>query len=157
MTGYWLSFYVLGQVLYFLSFLAIFYFLALPVDWVDEPTKADADSTPEEPPYIVMAYPVLREDVGTMVSTLIALNAMDYPRSRYRVIAIPNSDDIETVATLRELQGSFAFLEIMEVPPTSAPSWDVVWRAWAGNPKAYWFHEGGTRQDQELPTQAGYR
>ncbi len=149
MSEPWLTYYVIGQLFYFLSFIAIFYFLALPVDWVD-PSRAEEQSE-EDAPFIVMAYPVLREDLSTMTSTLLALSWTEYPRSRYRVVAIPNSNDHKTIASLRELQRIFDFLEIMEVPPTSDPSWDVVWRAWNSNPNAYWFHQGTTRGDRDLP------
>ena len=86
-----------------------------------------------------------------MRSTLVSLGFTDYPKSRYRIIAIPNSDDIDTIGELRRLQEQFPFLEVMEVPPTDSPQWDVVWNAWERNPKAYWFHRGGTRAARNLP------
>jgi hypothetical protein len=143
--------------MYFLGFVVFFYFLTRPVDWVDEPddTPFSEDVVPlplrdDAMPLMIMAYPVLREDVATMDSTLVSLGWTEYPRSRYRVIAIPNCDDIDTVTALRRMQPRFPFLEIMEVPPTSDPSWDVVWTAWAGNTKSYWFHEGRTRDRRDL-------
>jgi cellulose synthase/poly-beta-1,6-N-acetylglucosamine synthase-like glycosyltransferase len=149
MSGSWVTYYAVAQILYFLSFAAIFYFLALPVDWVD--LSKTEERTLDNQPFIVMAYPVLREDVATMTSTLMSLGWTEYPRARYRVIAIPNSDDHTTIAALRRLQLQFEFLEVVEVPPTSDPSWSVVWRAWAANPKAYWFHQGTTQGHQDLP------
>jgi len=143
MSGSWVTYYAIGQILYFLGFAAVFYFLALPVDWVEVSDTAEPPAGDQ--PLIVLAYPVLREDVPTMTTTLTALSWLEYPRSRYRIIAIPNSDDHNTIAALRLLQRQFEYLEIMEVPPTTHPSWDVVWRAWAANPKAYWFHQGSTR------------
>src|SRR5579863_8105432 len=120
--------FVLSQVLYALTFLADVYFLSLPVDWVDmdEPIVE-----PEaEWPYIVLFYPVLRELEATMRTTFVSLSKMDYPRDRCRVVAIPNSNDIETVASLRRLANEFAFLQILEIPPTGDPSWQMVWDAW---------------------------
>ena len=144
----WITIYAVCQILYFLSFVVIFYFLVLPIDWVPAPDHKQRPD--DEMPLIVMAYPVLREDVATMSSTLVSLGWLEYPRTRYRVIAIPNSDDTATIVALRRLQQQFTFLEIMEVPPTTNAGWDVVWRAWAANPKAYWFHRGRTQGRHDL-------
>jgi hypothetical protein len=76
---------------------------------------------------------------------------MEYPKHRYRIVAIPNSDDVETVASLRRLTAEFSFLEILEVPPTDDPSWQIVWDAWDSNPKAYWWHHGERRHARALP------
>jgi cellulose synthase/poly-beta-1,6-N-acetylglucosamine synthase-like glycosyltransferase len=149
MGGGWITFYAVAQILYFLSFITIFYFLVLPVDWVEVPKTLERPDAAL--PLIVMAYPVLREDVPTMTSTLVSLSWLQYPRSRYRIIAIPNSDDHDMIVALRQLQERFEFLEVMEVPRTSDPSWDVVWRAWGANPKAYWFHQGTTLGRRDLP------
>jgi cellulose synthase/poly-beta-1,6-N-acetylglucosamine synthase-like glycosyltransferase len=141
--------FVVTQVLYLLTFLLDFYLFSLPINWVDmdEPV-----TVPEgEYPYIVLFYPVLRELEETMRTTMVALGKMDYPRSRYSIIAIPNSNDQETIARLRRLQGEFPFLEVMEVPPTSDPSWQVVWDAWDANPKAYWWHSGRRAHVRDLP------
>ncbi len=145
----WTTFYAAAQILYFLSFIIVWYFLTRPVNWITGNTIADVPE--EQLPFMVMAYPVLHEDFGTMHSTLLALARMDYPRSRYRVVAIPNSDDHETIAFLRRLQREFAFLEVMDVPPTSDPRWEVVWSSWADTPLAYWFHKGNTAGLHDLP------
>jgi glycosyltransferase XagB len=138
-----------AQIIYFLGFVVIFYFLTRPINWVDSskvsPVAAD------RLPYFVLAYPVLRENAATMSSTLVSLGWTEYPRDRFTVIAIPNSNDLATIAELRRLQGQFPFLKIMEVPPTSDPSWEAVWRAWSSNTKAYWFHHGRTRGSHDLP------
>ncbi len=148
-TDPWVTCYAVTQVLYFCSFAVVFYFLLLRIDWVD---VAEGSELPAgDLPLIILAYPVLREDVATMTTTLVSLGWIEYPRSRYRIIAIPNSDDHHTIAALQRLQGQFAFLEIMQVPPTTDPGWDVVWRAWSNNPKAYWFHHGKTSGQQNLP------
>lgn len=39
----------------------------------------------------------------------------------------------------------------MATPPTTDPSWHVVWDAWDANPKAYWWHEGPRAHVRELP------
>ena len=145
----WAIIYVIAQFLYFLAFLTILYFLTRKVNWVD---SSRIDSIPEDKmPLIVLAYPVLREDENTMHTTMVSLSRMDYPKSKYRIIAIPNSNDLATIDILRRLQTEFTFLEIMEVPPTSNPSWDIVWQAWENNPGAYWFREGKTKEDRGLP------
>jgi len=86
-----------------------------------------------------------------MRTTFLSLAKLDYPAQRYRVVAIPNADDRETVASLRRLVSEFPFLEIMEIPPTSDPSWQTVWDAWDANPKAYWWHDGKRAGVRDLP------
>lgn len=145
----WVTYYAAAQILYLLSFCVVFYFLSRPINWVD--SKKVSELSDDDLPFMVLAYPVLREDVETMHSTLVTLGWTEYPRSRYRIIAIPNSDDHETIAALRGFEAEFDFLEIIEVPPTSDPSWEIVWQAWQENPKAYWFHKGRRRGRRDLP------
>ncbi len=141
--------FVTSQVLYTLTLLLDVYFLSLPIDWVD---MEEPISEPEsEWPYIVLFYPVLRELEATMRTTFLSLSKLDYPAERCRVVAIPNTYDTETVASLRRLTKEFPFLEILEVPPTSDPSWQLVWDAWDRNPKAYWWHHGKRAGVRALP------
>lgn len=141
--------FALAQILYFLTFLVDAYFFGLPTDAVD---MHEPITEPEsEWPYVVLFYPVLRELEATMRTTMLSLSHMDYPAQRYRVIAIPNSSDRETIASLRRLTGEFAFLEILEIPPTSDPSWEIVWNAWDANPKTYWWHQGKRAGVKDLP------
>lgn len=137
------------QAAYFGSFLVDVYFFTRPVNWVDaEEAKHIAEA---DLPYIVLFYPVLRELDATMRTTLLSLARIDYPPHRFRVIAIPNADDTDTLAALRRLQTEFSFLKIIEVPPTKHPSWKVVWDAWEHNQKAYWWHRGRRARDRRLP------
>ncbi len=39
----------------------------------------------------------------------------------------------------------------MPIPPTTDPSWQVVWDSWETNPKAYWWHVGRRAGDKALP------
>ncbi len=141
--------FVISQVLYALTLLLNGYFLSRPVDWVDmsEPIREPES----EWPYIVLFYPVLRELEATMRTTMLDLAKIQYPKERCRIIAIPNSNDTETVASLRRLMEEFSFLEMLEVPPTTDPSWQIVWDAWEANPKAYWWHEGLRAGVKDLP------
>lgn len=141
--------FAISQVLYFGSFLLEMYFRSLRVERVDmdEPLPAnEADY-----PFIVLLYPVLRELESTMETTFTALAKLDYPTDRYRVLAIPNSNDAETIASLRRLTDAYPFVEILAVPPTTDPSWDMVWNAWDRNPKAYWWHTGKRAGVKDLP------
>jgi cellulose synthase/poly-beta-1,6-N-acetylglucosamine synthase-like glycosyltransferase len=141
--------FIATQIAYFLTFAVDAYFLSLPVDWVD---MSEPINEPEsEWPYIVLFYPVLRELEATMRTTFVSLAKMDYPANRCRVVAIPNSNDAETIASLRRLTAEFPFVEMMIVPPTTDPSWQVVWDAWDGNPKAYWWHKGKRAGVKDLP------
>ncbi|MGA2760889.1 MAG: hypothetical protein ABSF08_11275 [Candidatus Cybelea sp.] len=141
--------FILSQALYLFSFLVDLYLESLPVDWVDPKERiAEPES---EWPYIVLFYPVLRELEATMRTTFLSLANLDYPADRCRVIAIPNSNDQQTVASLRRLVNEFAFLEILEVPPTSDSTWQVVWDSWDANQKAYWWHRGKRAGVRDLP------
>ncbi len=149
MTTALIAIFAMTQVAYLVSFACELYLQTRPVDWV----RMEELSTlrAEDYPQIVLLYPVLRELEQTMRSTMSALANVDYPRDRYSVVAIPNSSDVETVRILRELQRDFPFLELLEVPPTSDPSWSVVWDAWDSNEKAYWWHRGRRARDRDLP------
>ena len=46
-----------------------------------------------------------------MRTTFHALDNLDYPRDRYRIVAVPNHDDHTTIAALRRLQATFSWLE----------------------------------------------
>jgi cellulose synthase/poly-beta-1,6-N-acetylglucosamine synthase-like glycosyltransferase len=141
--------FVVAQILYLCTFILEIYFVTLPINWVDEDEKLDIGES--DHPYICLFYPVLRELEETMRTTMVSLGKLDYPKSRHKVIAIPNSNDRETIASLERLRGEFPFLEILEVPPTSDPSWQLVWDAWEANPKAYWWHQGDRARVRDLP------
>ncbi|ODT18408.1 MAG: glycosyl transferase [Kaistia sp. SCN 65-12] len=141
--------FVLSQGLYLMAFAIDLYLFSLPVNRVNMDEAEYLQ--PDEFPFIVLFYPVLKELEATMRTTLTSLAELDYPRDRYRVIAIPNSDDIETIASLERLQGEFPFLQLIRVPPTSDRTWNVVWNAWQRNDKAYWWHSGQRAYNRDLP------
>lgn len=141
--------FVLSQLFYLLGFLADAYLYTLPVNWV-EPRQGPFPVA-EKTPFIVLFYPVLRESEEVMRTTFIALSRMDYPADRFQVVAVPNSNDGGSLVALRRLSREFPFVEVLETPPTSDPSWDVVWRDWDANRKAYWWWEGRTAQNRNLP------
>jgi glycosyltransferase XagB len=141
--------FILVQTLYTLSFLMDFYLLALPVNWVD---MRDAKHLKKgDYPFIVLLYPVLREPEEMMRTTFISLAALNYPADRYRIVAVVNESDQETSRSLQHLRKSFPFLEIMEVPPTTHSSWQVVWDNWDESPMTYWWHYGIRAHDRNLP------
>jgi cellulose synthase/poly-beta-1,6-N-acetylglucosamine synthase-like glycosyltransferase len=136
------------QSLYLASMLLIAFFYTWPIDLVmPEDLPADQSTYPR----VLLFYPVLRELEETMRTTFYALDKMDYPRDRYRVVAIPNHDDHTTLASLQRLQDVFPWLEILAVPPTSHPSWSAVWEQWENNPKVYWWHTGKRAGVRDLP------
>jgi glycosyltransferase XagB len=144
--------YYLTQGLFSLSFAVDGYLFSRPVNKIDmRENPFSTDGSGERFPAIVLFYPVLEELESVMRTTMIALQELDYPTDRYRIIAIPNSSDMATIAALMRLQREFPFLELMEVPPTDHPSWQPVWDAWNINPKAYWWHNGATAYDKNLP------
>ncbi len=137
------------QIIYSLSLAVRAYLHGLPVDRVD---MSEIDTLqPDEYPQIVLFYPVLRELEETMRTTFRALARIDYPGDRYRVIAIPNDHDTLTVHALRKLAVEFPFVEVLEVPATSDPRWQVVWDAWDRCGKAYWWHAGRRAGVRDLP------
>ena len=141
--------FVVGQLLYTATFAVDAYLFSLPINRV---RPSDARDTPERDyPQIVLFYPVLRELESTMHTTLTSLSRIRYPAGKARIIAIPNHDDLETIASLRRLQAQFDFLEVLVVPATGDASWDLVWKAWDENPKCYWWHVGRRAGDRNLP------
>ncbi len=137
------------HIAYSLSLGLNFFFAFLPKNIV---SQEEIDAVKEEEcPYIVLFYPVLRELEGTMRTTFASLSKIRYPQHRYKVVAIPNGNDHETVASLRRLKQEFSFLEIVEVPPTTDPSWQPVWDGWDSTTKAYWWHEGHRAYNRDLP------
>jgi len=140
--------FVVTQALYLASMLVTVYFYTRPVDLVD-PVALPAERAAYPP--VLLLYPVLRELEETMRTTFCALDKLDYPRDRYRIVAIPNHDDHATIAALVRLQAEFSWLELLVVPATSDASWDVVWSQWESNPKAYWWHAGKRARVRDLP------
>ncbi|HMK99292.1 MAG TPA: glycosyltransferase family 2 protein [Acidimicrobiales bacterium] len=136
------------QGLYFLVLVVMAYFYTRPVDRVE---LDDLPSDEQAYPHILLLYPVLREPEETMRTTFLAIDKIDYPGDRYRIVAIPNHDDAATIAALQRLQAEFPWLEILTVPSTADPSWNVVWDAWSANPKAYWWHAGKRARNRDLP------
>lgn len=137
------------QGLYSAALFVDLYLFGLPVNRVDM-GKADELKAEDYPP-IVMFYPVLRELEATMRTTFISLSQLDYPAGLFRVVAIPNDNDRETVESLYRLTQEFPFVEVMEIPPTSDPRWQVVWDAWETCPHAYWWHRGARAGVKDLP------
>jgi glycosyltransferase XagB len=141
--------YTVFQVGYLGTELLDFFFLTRPVNWVDPDAAA---SIPDDHlPKVVLIYPVLHEPEETMRTTFFGLEDLDYPRDRYRVIAVVNSSDPVTTLHLDRLRREYQWVEILVVPPTSDPSWDVVWEAWEQEPNAYWWHAGPRARVRDLP------
>ena len=141
--------FIISQALYLLGFVIDAYLYVLPINWV-EPREGPFP-LPADPPFVILFYPVLRESEEVMRTTFLALSRMEYPADRYKVIAVPNSNDGGTLVGLRRLKREFPFVEVLETPPTSDPSWNVVWKNWDKNPKAYWWREGRTARNRNLP------
>ncbi len=150
---YWpaiiLAVFLITQGLYFLALAVDGYLFSLPINWVDVEEARRMD--PRRYPFIVLFYPVLRELEETMRTTFLSLSEIEYPADKFCVVAIPNADDKPTIESLRRLQRDFPFLQIVEVPPTSHPSWQPVWDSWESNPKAYWWHHGSRKRVRDLP------
>jgi cellulose synthase/poly-beta-1,6-N-acetylglucosamine synthase-like glycosyltransferase len=144
-----LELYIFIQILYIMGFMIDLYLFSLPVSAVNMAEAKDLQKG--DYPYIVLFYPVLKELEETMCTTFTALETLDYPKDRYRVISIPNANDTATVESLMRLKSKFAFLEVLPVPPTSDPSWEVVWKSWDSNPKVYWWHSGLRAYNRDLP------
>ncbi|HLB52562.1 MAG TPA: glycosyltransferase family 2 protein [Chlamydiales bacterium] len=142
-------FYGFFQVVYLISFLTDLYILTRPKDIVD--MKELVLLGEDDYPFIILLYPVLKEPKEVMKTSFRSMAKLNYPKNRFRIISIPNTDDLTTIQSLKELQKEFAFLEIMEIPPTTDPSWHVVWDNWDQNKKAYWWHVGKHAKNPNLP------
>lgn len=142
-------FYIFFQSIYLISFLTDIYILTRPKDIVDMTEVALLDK--KDYPLIVLLYPVLKEPKGVMKTSFKAMTQLDYPKDRFRIISVPNQDDLETIKSLKELQKEFSFVEIMEIPSTTDASWDIVFDNWEQNEKAYWWHVGKRAKNRDLP------
>lgn len=142
--------YGLIQAAYFLALAVQGYFYSRPVDWISS-TEVAAERTILPP--IVLLYPVLHEAKDTMRTTMLSIGAAEraYRPGTTRVVAIPNHDDVATIASLEDLAEEFDFLEILPVPPTTDARWNPVWSNWDENLKAYWWHVGKRTADRALP------
>ena len=141
--------YAAVQVGYLGTELVYLFFLTRPSNWVD---PAESASIPgDKLPHVVLLYPVLHEPHETMRTTFLSLEDLDYPAGRCHIIAVVNQSDPVTTLSLERLRREYPWLEIMVVPPTTDPSWDVVWNAWDREPKAYWWHTGRFAGVRDLP------
>ena len=147
-TGVLVVLFIATQLLYLGAYAIEAYIFSLPVDRVDMRARTEV---PGRKPFIVLLYPVLHELEATMRTTFEAIAAVDYPRDRFCVVAIPNAHDHDTIASLERMEKDYPFLAIRRVPPTSDPSWNAVWSAWNANPKAYWWHQGNRAHVRDLP------
>jgi cellulose synthase/poly-beta-1,6-N-acetylglucosamine synthase-like glycosyltransferase len=137
------------QLAYLGALLVVLFLFTRPTNFVDMAQGYGIRT--RDLPYIVLFYPVLRELESTMRTTFLSLDRLDYPKSRFRVIAIPNADDKETLASLQRLKQEFSFLQILAVPPTSHKSWQPVWESWNATRNAYWWHKGSRARNKALP------
>ena len=141
-------FFIITQVVYLVCILVMIYFYTRPVDLVDvEGLPPDRSQYPP----VILFYPVLRELESTMRTTFTAIDVIDYPPEKYRIVAIPNENDRETITSLERLQWEFPWLEILRVPATTDSSWNSVWEQWDANDKAYWWHSGKRAGVRDLP------
>jgi cellulose synthase/poly-beta-1,6-N-acetylglucosamine synthase-like glycosyltransferase len=141
--------YACCQVIYLLAVFVDVYLFSRGKDLVD--MKEAAHLKKEDYPFIVLFYPVLRELKATMKTAFTAIEKLDYPKDRFQVVSIPNANDLETIQSLRELEKEFDFLQVLEIPPTTDPSWSVVWDNWNQNEKVYWWHVGKHAKNPNLP------
>ncbi len=137
------------QFIYLATLLTVLYLVAQRVDVVDVALSDDLEES--ELPSIVLLYPVLKELEATMHSTFLGLSRIDYPQSKFRVVAIPNHDDAATIESLERLGSEFPFLRILPVPSTDDPKWDAVFDVWDRNDKVYWWHRGKRAHERALP------
>lgn len=136
------------QALYLIAMVVWLYFFSLPKNIIG---ITPDDLAVAHHPKVLLLYPVLRERLEAMRTTFVALDQLSYPKDRYRIVAIPNADDAETIASIHELQKEFPWLDLLAVPPTSDASWSVVWGSWDANDKAYWWHSGREAGIRDLP------
>lgn len=151
MPGVIVVLYTLVECTYLGCLLVTLWLYSRPVDVVDlEPTRPHGRE-PRAVPEVIVFYPVLDELEATMRTSMLGFARAEYPGATRRVVAIPNSDDHETIAALEHIREEHTFLEILPVPPTSDERWSAVWAAWDANPKAYWWHTGKRAHTSSLP------
>ncbi len=149
MTTALIVLYAVVQAGYFIAELVYLFFLTRPLNVVN---PEDAWLIPDDKlPKVVLIYPVLNEPEETMRTTLFGLQDLDYPAGRCHIMAVVNSDDPITTLRLDRLRYEYPWLEVMVVPPTTDPSWNVVWEAWDREPNTYWWHTGNRAGVKDLP------
>jgi hypothetical protein len=151
-----LALYGLMQAAYLAALLVVLWLYTRAVDLVDTRPEAffapaGTDVKRPDPTEIILFYPVLDELESTMRTTMLGFERSEFPGGRRRVVAIPNADDLATIASLRSIQQECSFLEILPVPSTEDDSWNAVWAAWEANEKVYWWHSGKRRHERALP------
>jgi hypothetical protein len=156
MPGFVVVIFTVLECAYLACLLTTLWLYSRPVDLVDMDASAGelgSGSVEAEVPEIIVFYPVLRELEATMRTTMLGLGraAAEYPDGSLSVVAIPNRDDVVTIAALERVASEYPFLRILPVPPTDEPSWQAVFGAWQDNDKAYWWHRGKRAFEQELP------
>ena len=141
----------LTQALYSLSLLVDCYLFSRPVNMVDMGERFQlVPGSKKDYPAIVLFYPVLEEQESVMRTTMIALDELDYPKDRYRVIAIPNSTTARRSPRSRTCRWSFPSSSGSRFRrPTIAPGSRVECLGY--NPKAYWWHQGENAYNKDLP------
>ena len=138
------------QIAYLASLLVVLWLYTRPVDTV-KPISPDDVPASKTGPEILVFYPVLHEPEATIRTAMLGFERARYPNGRFRIVAIPNSHDSATIASLYSVAADYPFLEVLKVPPTNDKSWQRVWDAWDQNPKAYWWHTGKRAHDHALP------
>ena len=140
------------MLVYLLSYTPDMFWFSRKVKKVDMSKASELDPLLKSDwPYIVLFYPILKELEETMDTTFASLAKLEYPRYRYKVVAIPNDNDHVTIAALKRLQIKYPFVELVEVPPTDNPAWNIVWNSWSHNPHAYWWTKGKRAMSRNLP------
>jgi cellulose synthase/poly-beta-1,6-N-acetylglucosamine synthase-like glycosyltransferase len=97
--------FVIAQLAYLCIMLIELYFITRPVNRVD--MEELEDLTQEDYPDIILFYPVLRELESTMRTTFVSLANLHYPTEKFRIVAIPNDNDLPTVESLERLAREF--------------------------------------------------
>ncbi len=134
------------QIAYLLCLSVTGWLYTRPVDLVEPVSEPQAGG-----PEVIVFYPVLDELEATMRTSMLGFARAEYPGGTRRVVAIPNANDVETIASLERVAREFPFLEILPVPPTSDARWGPVWIAWDGNAHSYWWHVGKREHERALP------
>lgn len=138
--------YVPIQAGFLLAVLVTLYFLTRRIAYVVSGQPDTADS-----PFIVVLYPLLRERKTTIRTTLIGHQRMAYPSNRWKMVAVLNWHDEGTIRSIQELMLEFSFLDLIVMPPCDDPTWRIVWDAWHANAHCYWWHQGKTKYNCDLP------
>jgi len=82
-------------------------------------------------PLVTILLPARNESKPVLRRNLDSISALNYPASRLEVLFLVDSDDLETIRTVKDLSGRYPFAsKVIVIPDDSDPSWAPIRGEW---------------------------